>query len=302
MSDVMTETQYLPIAEVTVSVFPLTNADENEVLAFLAERPIHTVCMAGFIRDNGLDSPLNRGTFYGCRNSEGRLEGVALIGHTTLIEVRTDRALKEFALVAQVYAKAHMIMGEQERIEQFWNHYADEGQEIRIICRELLFELRRPVQVRDEVKGLRLATIDDLDLVAPIHAAMAEAESGINPLDRDPIGFRQRCARRIEKGRVFVVVEDNQLIFKADIQADTPDVIYLEGIFVNPARRGEGFGRRCLTQLTHMLLTRTKSICLLVNESNQKAHALYRLANFKLRGHYYSTFMQPDSGERKEVA
>jgi hypothetical protein len=134
----------------------LTDADENEVLAFLAERPIHTVCMAGFIRDNSLESPLNRGTFHGCRNSEGRLEGVALIGHTTLIEVRTDRALKEFAMVAQVYAKAHMIMGEQERIEQFWNHYADEGQEIRIICRELLFELRRPVQVRDEVEGLHL--------------------------------------------------------------------------------------------------------------------------------------------------
>src|SRR5882762_7901375 len=199
MNTVMTETQYLPTAEVSVSVERLTNEDRNEVLAFLGERPIHTVCMVGFIRDNGLESTLNRGTFYGCRNSEGRLEGVALIGHTTLIEVRTDRALKEFALTAQVCANTFMIMGEQERIEQFWNYYADEGQEIRLICRELLFELRRAVQVCDKVQGLRLATLDDLDLVAPVHAQMAEAESGVNPLAVDPDGFRQRCARRIEK-------------------------------------------------------------------------------------------------------
>jgi hypothetical protein len=35
MSTVMTETQYLPTAEVFVSVTRLTNQDRNEVLAFL---------------------------------------------------------------------------------------------------------------------------------------------------------------------------------------------------------------------------------------------------------------------------
>lgn len=295
MNNVMAESQYLPTSETSVSVTKLTNQERNEVLSFLSERPIHTVCMVGFIRDNGLESELNRGAFYGCRNSEGRLEGVALIGHCTLIEVRTDRALREFAPVAQVCSNTFMIMGEQERIKQFWNHYADEGQEIRLICRELLFELRRAVQVPEKIEGLRLATIDDLDLIAPVHAAMAEAESGVNPLTGDPIGFRQRCARRIEKGRVWVVVEDGQLVFKADIQADTPDVIYLEGIYVNPLQRGRGIGRACISELTQKLLIRTKSICVLVNENNQKACSFYRLSNFKLRGRYYSTFMQRDN-------
>src|SRR6185436_20691196 len=64
----------------------LTDADEEEVLNFLSRRPIHTVAMVGFIHDNGLVSTLNRGTFYGCRNYEGNLEGVALIGHATLLE------------------------------------------------------------------------------------------------------------------------------------------------------------------------------------------------------------------------
>ncbi|MDQ2856038.1 MAG: GNAT family N-acetyltransferase, partial [Acidobacteriota bacterium] len=166
--------------------------------------------------------------------------------------------------------------------------------EIRLICRELLFELRNPVQVPVMIEGLRLATLDDLEMIAPVHAAMAEAESGVNPLIADPVGFRQRCGRRIKKGRVWILIEDNQLVFKADIQADTPDVIYLEGIYVNPAKRGQGIGRGCLAQLTQTLLRSSKSICLLANEGNEKAHAFYRLANFKLRGYYYTTFMQSD--------
>src|SRR5689334_11903710 len=87
-----------------------------EVLQFLSQRPLHNVVMNGFIRDNGLQSPLNRGIFYGSRDRVGKLEGVALIGHSMLLEVRNDRALAEFARLAQAAHNTHMIMGEQEVI------------------------------------------------------------------------------------------------------------------------------------------------------------------------------------------
>jgi predicted GNAT family acetyltransferase len=292
MNTVMAETQFLPEAHVTVTTDELTEEERNEVLAFLAERPVYTVCIAGFIRDNGIVSPHNRGTFYGCRNSEGRLEGVALIGHATLIEARTTRAMWDFALVAHSYPRTHMILGEIEKIEQFWNYYADEGQQMRLACREALFELRQSMQVREEVEGLRRATIDDLDQIAPVQAAMAEMESGINPMEVDPEGFRARCSRRIEMGRVWVVVEDGKLIFKADVQADTPDVVYLEGVWVSPSERGKGIGRKCLRQLCRDLLTRTSSVCVLVNEENERAHTFYRMCNFKKKSVYDTIFLQ----------
>src|SRR2546426_1444342 len=78
------------LAVSSLRVSALANEHEAEVLAFLAARPIHTVIIAGFIRDNGLMDPLNRGTFYACRDGEGRLEGVAVIGHHTLMEVRSE--------------------------------------------------------------------------------------------------------------------------------------------------------------------------------------------------------------------
>src|SRR5712671_4180731 len=81
----------------SLRVQAFSNGHQDEVLAFLAQRPIHTVFMSGLIRDNGLVSVCNRGTFYGCRDREHRLNGVALIGPKTIIEAREQIALEVFA-------------------------------------------------------------------------------------------------------------------------------------------------------------------------------------------------------------
>jgi predicted GNAT family acetyltransferase len=283
-----------PLTE-ALAVEKLTNGQEREVLAFLAARPLHTVCMASLIRDNGLVSPLNRGVFYVCRNAASRIEGVALIGHATLFEARTQAAVSAFASLAQSNTRAHMLLGEQEKIAQFWQSYADGGQTARVLCRELLFELNWPVEAHRQVKGLRLATLADLDLVMPVQARMAEDESGVNPMKTDAVGFRLRCARRIEQGRTWVLVENNELIFKADVVSETPEVIYLEGVHVSSGERGQGYGLRCLSQLSRNLLARVRSICLLVNEQNKEAQAFYERAGFQYQCSYETIFLQQAS-------
>jgi ribosomal protein S18 acetylase RimI-like enzyme len=287
------QTKTAHAASLTVQL--LTNAHQAEALAFLTVRPLHTVMLAGFIRDNGMESPLNRGQFYATRDRDGRINGVALIGHATLIETESDEALAAFARIARSCTNAHMLMGEPGKVEGFWNNYAAERETPRLSCREMLYEQRWPVEVRDVVRGLRKATLADLDLITPVHARMAFEESGVNPMERDAGRFRLRCARRIEQGRVFVWIEEGRLIFKADVVADTPEGIYLEGIYVSEEERGKGYGLRCLSQLSRNLLARTKSICLLVNERNWKAQAFYLSAGYKLRATYETIFLsQPN--------
>lgn len=270
----------------------LTDGHRAEVLSFLAERPLHTVVMSGFIRDNGVESTFNRGKFYGCRNAQGELEGVALIGHAMFVDVRSYAALRVFARLAQGCRAAHMIMGEQEKIEHFWNYYSEGGQSPRLFCREVLFEQRWPVEALETVPNLRPATLDDLLLVMPVHAALAYEESGINPLETDPEGFRLRCERRIEQGRVWVWVERGQLIFKADIISETPDVIYLEGVYVDLTERGRGYGSRCLSQMARQLLQRTDALTLLVNQEHQGALAFFQKIGFRRRGFYDTIFLK----------
>lgn len=268
---------------------------EAEVMEFLGERPNHTFGMCGFIRSNGLVSPHNRGTFYACRDEAGRLQGVALIGHFILFETRSDAAIEAFALLAQDRPQAHMLLGEQEKVETFWNYYAERGQVSRLSCRELLMEKRWPIAVEEPVAGLRLATMDELDLVVPAHAQSAFDESGVNPLDTDPEGFRKRCARRIERGQTWVLIEEGKLIFKADVITDTPEVVYLEGVWVDPEARGKGYATRCMSQLTQELLKRTKAVCLLVNEKFQAAQRLYRKSGYRFVSYYDTVYLQSES-------
>src|SRR5262249_54280549 len=102
-----------------LEVQALRNEHQNEVLAFLSRRPIHTVCMASYILDHGVDSRLNRGTFYGCRDRNGALQGVALIGHATLLETYSDETIRAFAALKHHYSNSHLIRGEHSMIERF---------------------------------------------------------------------------------------------------------------------------------------------------------------------------------------
>jgi hypothetical protein len=281
----------LPAALALVRVQRLTNNDAAEALEFLGQRAIHTVTMRSLIHDNGIVSPFNRGTFYGCRNEKGQLEGVALVGHATLMETVSDRALAALAQVARECSGTHLIMGEKERVADFWSHYSEAGRRQRLACREWLFELTRPVDAREPVMELRLAQAGELELVMPVQAELAFIESGVNPIEVDRYGFRERCLRRIEQGRTWVVVENGELIFKADVISKTAEVIYIEGVWLREDCRHKNLGTRFMSGLMRRLLEDTKSVCLLVNETNKQAHGFYRKCGFHFRATYETIFL-----------
>jgi hypothetical protein len=263
------------------AVIELKQSDIAEVLNFLAIRPVHTVAMTSFITDNGIESELNRGTFYGYRNSTGHLEGVALIGHTTLLEARTNEALKAFAFTARTHdASLHLVMSGGNAAESFWEYYGMDRKP-RLACTELLFEVAFPFPVLDCEWNVRPAAMSELEEIAGAHAAIAMMESDVDPMERDREGFLKRTARRIEQGRTFVVYEGGKLIFKADIVAETEEVIYLEGVYVAPDYRGQGLGSKCLSSLTLHLLRRAKTICLLSNINYIDAHLSYLRAGYR---------------------
>ena len=260
----------------------LTENDRAETLAFLSIRPVHTVVMTSFINDNGIESTLNRGNFYGYRGKNGKLEGVALIGHTTLIEARSTDSLKAFAAIARnPETPIHMIMSSGNAAETFWSHYSNGLSQPRLTCTELLFELNFPMFVQKCDRDVRLAKMDELVEIAEAQAEVAFTESGVNPMISDREGFLNRVARRIEQERIFVVFEDGKLLFKADIIAETTDAIYLEGIYVAEEYRGRGVGSSCLANLSLSLLDRVEHISLLSNVDFGGAHRSFAKAGYK---------------------
>jgi uncharacterized protein len=261
----------------------LSNSDTAQVLSFLALRPVHTVVMSSWINDNGIENAANRGKFYGYFSQSGSLEGVALIGHTTLVESRSDKSLEAFAFQARTsQTPIHIIMSAGNVVEDFWKFYSGTTQAPRLLYTELLFELNFPFLVRENFDALRLATADELLLVAEAHAEVAFEESGKNPLETHREQFLSRVLRRIEQGRCWVVIEDGKLLFKADVIAETAEVSYLEGVYVPMQSRGKGFGTKCMSELGKRLLEKTDTVCLLSNEKFTHAHKAYTKAGFKM--------------------
>ncbi len=270
------------IAPDLTRVSELKNENREEALAFLAVRPVHTVVMASFINDNGLESELNRGKFYGYRNAQGNLEGMALIGHATLVEARSEDALRALAFTARTSeTPIHLIMSDGTAAESFWKYFGDGVTQPRLKCTEMLFEIGFPFMVQDCKQEIRPAKTDELLPIAEAQAEIAFMECGVDPMQKDREGFLKRVARRIEQDRVFVVFENDKLVFKADIIAETANVMYLEGIYVAPEYRGQGVGSDCLAKLSLDLLNRVENICLLSNVEFKNAHKSFFKAGYK---------------------
>jgi len=285
MADLVTSAAGSPL-----QVDALRNEHEAEVLAFLSQRPLHTVFLASLIDDNGVECVSNRGAFYGFRNPAGRLSGVALIGEKTVIETQDHVALKAFARLELANTSDHLIRGEQSQIEILLASLERAGRTPGLICSEILLEQREPDPGIAAEPNLRLAGGSEIGSVVSINAAMACEENGTNPLVKDPAGLWKRVARRIDQGRVWVLVDESRTIFKADIVSETSEVAFVEGVYVCPEERRKGHGLRCMTQLARHLLRRVKSVCLVVNEANQRALALYQRAGYKVVSNYNTAY------------
>lgn len=290
-----TEGHGTPVVLSPVSIGPLriealSNRNRDEVLAFLSHRPVHTVFMAGLVRDNGVVSFSNRGTFFGCRSQRGELSGVALIGQKTLIETGSADAMETLGRFLPDIGMAHLVRGEQQQVAQLLEHYAAVNRLPRLVRRELLLEQRRAVKGVQPEPHLRTANAEDLVNVAAINSGLAIAETGVDPMTKDPQGMLARTARRISQGRVWILTHEGETVFKADIISDTPEVIFLEGVYVRTEDRRQGYGLRCLTQLARNVLGRTNSISLVVNQENKRAQAFYAKAGFEFSSHYNTAY------------
>jgi predicted GNAT family acetyltransferase len=73
---------------------------------------------------------------------------------------------------------------------------------------------------------------------------------------------------------------------------ETPEVIYLEGIYVHPEERGKGHGTRCISKLCSVLLANTKTLSLTVNNQNKRAIKFYSKAGFQFHSDYETIYLR----------
>jgi predicted GNAT family acetyltransferase len=143
---------------------------------------------------------------------------------------------------------------------------------------------------RNPLPVVRLATINDLGLIAWAHNQCSIEEAGVDGLALDAEGFIARCARRIERGRTWVWIDKNKVVLTLDVITATREVAYIESLWVHPEERCKGYGSRFVNQVSERLLKDSASVCLLAQETNTTAHLLYQKAGYKIIDCYRAMF------------
>lgn len=235
----------------------------EQILRFCAADPVERVFLEDVAR-RGL------GRFAAVEASDGRLAALCFAGANV---VPSGRGCAAFADAA-AHAGTRMLIGEETAVGELWD-----------AARSLLPEPRddrpgQPVYVLREAPepgetGLRPARAHDLDVLVPACAAAHREEIGVDPLHRDPDGFRWRTRQQIEEGRSWLWLEDGVIRFKAEASAWTPSAVQLQQVWVDPEARGRGYARRALADLCRLLLAQTPAVCLFVRPENTPALRLY---------------------------
>ena len=248
----------------------------EQVLAFCAEDPVERVFLEDVAR-RGL------GRFVAVERDDGSL---ASLCHTGANVVPSGEGCGAFGPAA-ARAKARMIIGDERAVGELWETARDlfppprddrPGQPVYVL---------RDAPEAGET-GLRAAETADLAQLVPACAAAHLEELGIDPLERDPEGFRWRTRVQIEEGRSWLWEEDGRILFKAEASAWTPSAVQLQQVWADVETRGQGYARRGLRDLCRLLLRETPEVCLFVRPENEPAIKLYEAIGMHRDGAFRS--------------
>jgi predicted GNAT family acetyltransferase len=274
----------------TSPVRVLSDRDVPEALALCDRDPVANVFVASRIAAVGLDSWRLGAEVWG-HVVEGKVEAMCFAG-ANLVPVQADaEAAKAFAGRARRSGRrCSSIVGPAAAVEVMWRALEPSwgpARDVRI--RQPLMAIEDgPAVPADE--SVRLVRPQELDILLPACIAMFTEEVGVSPSAGDGgILYRARVAELIGQGRSFARIEDGAVVFKAEIGAATTNVCQVQGVWVTPARRGQGLGIAGTAAVVELARKQIAPIVsLYVNDYNQAARRAYTRVGFREVGVFAS--------------
>jgi uncharacterized protein len=240
----------------------LIEPGREEILRYCNADPIERVFLEDVARRG-------HGTFAGVAR-RGSLVGLCHLG--TNVVPSGDECASFAALTAR--SGARMVIGESGAVTELWSAARKRMPHPRADRPgQPVYAIFDPPPAGET--ALRPATLADLDLLVPACAASHYEELGVDPLSRDPTGFRWRTRVQVEEGRSWLWEEAGTILFKAEASAWTPSAVQLQQVWTDPPVRRRGHASRALRDLIRLLLGRSQAVCLFVRAENEAAIALY---------------------------
>jgi predicted GNAT family acetyltransferase len=269
----------------------LTLADMPAALQVAEQDPVANVFVLSRLHNGGLVQSRGAAEVWGY-SVDGVLRSLLYVG-ANVVPVQADaEAVAAFAVrAARSGRRCSSIVGPAEAVLPLWERLSLAWGPAREVRRgQPLMAIDAPDPDLRPDPEVRPVTRGQLDLVMPACVAMFTEEVGVSPLGGDGgLLYRCRIAELVDSGRAFARIEDDAVVFKAEIGAATPTVCQVQGVWVDPARRGCGLaapGVAAVVALARASIAPTVS--LYVNDFNAAALATYRRVGFRQVGTFAS--------------
>jgi len=193
------------------------------------------------------------------------------------IAVVADRIITRMIPVRAIISPANLV-------EELWKHLRNRVDPPTVVrMTQPIYAIRRRFDY-PELKEARFSTMRDLDALVPACAAMHKEEVGIDPLERDAQGYRERIRELVERKRSIIRVLDKTIVSKCEFSAVTDEAVQLMGVWTHPHYRRRGLMKDTLREVCGYLFRKGRIVTLFVNDFNRPAIRLYESLGFQRIG------------------
>jgi len=203
-------------------------------------------------------------------------------------EERSDITDAAIAMIAERIISRMLpvraIISPSVLVEKLWDRLRTRVDPPTVVrMNQPVYAIRRRFEFPELVHS-RYSTVADLDQLVPACAAMHKEEVGIDPLERDAVGYRERIRELVDHHRSIVRYDGRVIAAKCEFSAVSDEAVQLMGVWTNPHYRRRGIAREMLREVCGHLFRRGKNVTLFVNDFNQPAIALYGSIGFQRIG------------------
>lgn len=268
-----------------MSVRVLDRMDRRSAAALVDADPVLNVFVASRL-DAGVLERHSPGELWGYPGRQPRC--LVHVG-ANLVPVRTDpEAQHAFADRLGPYRSCCAIVGPTDEVEGLWaalrSRWGDAYARHRAVREsQPVLATNRPAPIAADPR-VRRVTSDDFDSYFRAAVAMYTEELEENPLETNPHGYRRYVASLIETGRAYGIVEDGEVVFKADVGAIGHGVAQVQGVWLAPELRGRGLAAPAMAAVTNAIVQGGRAASLYVNSFNAPALATYARCGYTQRG------------------
>jgi predicted GNAT family acetyltransferase len=266
----------------------LTEEDRSDLLGLVSRDPVANVFVAARIHASANQPWRTAGELWGHQTGE-QLDGACYSGANLVpveasvpaLRVFAERARRQGRRCSSIVGPHDMVLTLWELLEPSWGP----AREVRSDQPLMAIE-GSPLVPADPL--VRPVQMSELDLLLPACVAMFTEEVGVSPNGPDGGAvYRARVAELIRSGRAFARFDGDQVVFKAEIGAVSPQVCQVQGVWVHPDLRGRGLsapGMAAVTAAARCCFAPTVS--LYVNAWNLAARRSYERVGFQQVGRF----------------